>query len=48
MDPETGEISPKKIVDYYNNGETDEWLQFEVAAGGGLEQDASSSVHRTT
>jgi recombination protein RecA len=35
MDPETGEISPKKIVDYYNNGETDEWLQFEVAAGGG-------------
>jgi recombination protein RecA len=34
MDPETGEISPKKIVEYYNNGETDEWLQFEVAAGG--------------
>jgi recombination protein RecA len=35
MDPETGEISPKRIVDYYNNGETDEWLQFEIAAGGG-------------
>jgi recombination protein RecA len=35
MDPDTGEISPKKIVDYYNNGETDDWLQFEVAAGGG-------------
>ena len=35
MDPETGKISPKKIVEYYNNGETDEWLQFEVAAGGG-------------
>src|SRR5688572_24539319 len=35
MDPETGEISPKKIVAYYNNGETDEWLQFEVAAAGG-------------
>ncbi len=34
MDPETGEISPKKIVEYYNNGETDEWLQFEVTAGG--------------
>jgi recombination protein RecA len=34
MDPETGEISPKRIVDYYNNGETDDWLQFEVAAGG--------------
>jgi recombination protein RecA len=35
MDPETGEISPKRIVAYYNNGETDEWLQFEVAAAGG-------------
>jgi recombination protein RecA len=35
MDPDTGEISPRKIVDYYNNGETDEWLQFEVAAAGG-------------
>ncbi len=35
MDPATGEISPKKIVEYYNNGETDEWLQFEVEAGGG-------------
>ena len=35
MNPETGEISPKKVVEYYNNGETDEWLQFEVAAGGG-------------
>jgi recombination protein RecA len=34
MDPETGDISPKRIVDYYNNGETDEWLQFEVAAAG--------------
>jgi len=35
MDPDTGEIAPRRIVDYYNNGETDEWLQFEVAAGGG-------------
>jgi recombination protein RecA len=35
MDPATGEISPKKVVEYYNNGETDEWLQFEVEAGGG-------------
>ncbi len=35
MDPATGEISPKRIVDYYNNGVTDEWLQFEVAAAGG-------------
>jgi recombination protein RecA len=35
MDPKTGEISPKRIVEYFNNGETDEWLQFEVAAGGG-------------
>src|ERR687888_1127558 len=35
MDPQTGAISPKRIVDYYNNGETDDWLQFEVAAAGG-------------
>jgi recombination protein RecA len=35
MDPETGEISPKRIVEYYNNGETDEWLRFEVAGGPG-------------
>jgi recombination protein RecA len=35
MDPETGAISPKRIVEYYNNGESDEWLQFEVAAAGG-------------
>jgi recombination protein RecA len=35
MDPETGQVSPKKIVSYFNNGETEEWLQFEVAAGGG-------------
>jgi len=35
MDPETGEIAPRKIVEWYDNGETDEWLQFEVEAGGG-------------
>jgi recombination protein RecA len=35
MDPETGEITPKRIVDYYNNGETDDWLQFEIEGGGG-------------
>ena len=35
MDPQTGEITPKRIVEYYDNGPTDEWLQFEVEAGGG-------------
>ncbi len=35
MDPETGEIAPRRIVEYYDNGETDEFLQFEVEAGGG-------------
>jgi recombination protein RecA len=35
MDPATGEITPRRIVEYYDNGETDEWLQFEVAAAGG-------------
>jgi recombination protein RecA len=31
MDPETGEISPRRIVEYYRNGPTDDWLRFEVA-----------------
>jgi recombination protein RecA len=35
MDPETGVISPRPVVEWYDNGETDEWLQFEVEAGGG-------------
>src|SRR6188472_81461 len=35
MDPGTGEIAPRRIVEYYDNGETDKWLQFEVEAGGG-------------
>jgi recombination protein RecA len=35
FDPESGEISPRRIVNYFNNGTTDEWLHFEVAAGGG-------------
>jgi len=34
MDPATGRISPRKVVGWYDNGETDEWLQFEVEAGG--------------
>jgi recombination protein RecA len=35
MDPETGEIAPRPVVEWYDNGETDDWLQFEVEAGGG-------------
>jgi recombination protein RecA len=35
MDPKTGEISPKRIIEYYDNGETEEWLRFEVAGGPG-------------
>ncbi len=35
MDPATGVIEPKRIAEYYDNGPTDEWLQFEVEAGGG-------------
>jgi recombination protein RecA len=35
MDPETGEITPRRIVEWYDNGEADEWLQFEVEAAGG-------------
>jgi recombination protein RecA len=35
MDPDTGQIAPRRVVEWYDNGETDEWLQFEVEAGGG-------------
>jgi len=35
MDPATGQITPRKVVDYYNNGETDDWLRFEVEGGRG-------------
>jgi len=35
MDPATGNIAPRKIVNYFRNGKTDSWLHFEVAAGGG-------------
>jgi len=35
MDPATGKIEPRRIVEYYDNGPTDEFWQFEVAAGGG-------------
>ncbi|HEV7808904.1 MAG TPA: recombinase RecA [Solirubrobacteraceae bacterium] len=35
MDPVTGEISPRRIVEYYDNGQTDDWLRFEVAGGQG-------------
>ena len=45
MDPETGDISPKKVIEYYNNGETDEWLQFEVR-GGSEDRTGESSLVR--
>jgi len=35
MDPETREISPRRILEYYNNGPTQDWLRFEVAGGRG-------------
>src|SRR5437773_1680129 len=34
-DPDTGEIAPRRVVEWYDNGETDEFWQFEVEAGGG-------------
>ncbi|MGH3092854.1 MAG: recombinase RecA [Gaiellaceae bacterium] len=35
MDPATGEIAPKRIAEYYNNGPAETWLQFSVQAAGG-------------
>src|SRR5947199_2902556 len=35
LDTASGTIEPRKILNYFRNGTTDEWLHFEVAAGGG-------------
>jgi recombination protein RecA len=38
MDPETGEISPRRVVDWYDNGVTQDWLHFELEGGQGRRQ----------
>jgi recombination protein RecA len=35
MDPQTGAIVPRPVVNWFRNGETDHWLYLEVEAGGG-------------
>ncbi|MBK1694463.1 recombinase RecA [Chromatium weissei] len=35
MNPATGALSARPVVNWFRNGDTDEWLYFEVAAGGG-------------
>ena len=34
-DPETRRIAPRRVVNWFNNGVTGEWVHFEVEAGGG-------------
>jgi len=31
MDPDTGELSPKRVVNYFRNGKTEDWLRFELS-----------------
>jgi recombination protein RecA len=45
MDPETGEISPKRIVEYFRNGQTEEWLRFEVAGSRGIHKFTCTPNH---
>jgi recombination protein RecA len=45
MNPETGEISAKRVVEYYRNGLTDEWLHFELAGGRGRHRFACTPNH---
>jgi recombination protein RecA len=45
MDPKTGEISPKRIVEYYDNGITDDWLHFELDGGSGRRQIVCTPNH---
>jgi len=35
MDAKTGDIAPRRVVNWFRNGNTDEWLSFEIVAGGG-------------
>jgi recombination protein RecA len=45
MDPETGEISPKRIVEYFRNGQTEEWLRYEVAGSRGIHKFTCTPNH---
>jgi len=38
MDPSTGEIAPRRVVEWYDNGVTDDWLHFELDGGKGRHQ----------
>jgi recombination protein RecA len=38
MDPETGAISPKRVVNYFRNGKTEDWLRFEAEGRQGRHQ----------
>ena len=46
-DPETGRMVPRRIVNWFNNGKADEFLQFSVAKSGknGLAQFAATENH---
>ncbi len=47
-DPETGEIGSRKVVNWYDNGRTDEFLHFTVAkgSGNGRSQFAATANHQ--
>jgi recombination protein RecA len=46
-DPESGQMVPRRIVNWFNNGKADEFLQFSVAKSGknGLAQFAATENH---
>jgi recombination protein RecA len=48
VDPETGSVEPKKIVDWFDNGEAERFLQFTVykPQGNGRAQFAATELHR--
>jgi recombination protein RecA len=47
VDPETGEVAPKRVVNWFDNGNTDEFLQFTVykPQGNGRAQFAATANH---
>src|SRR5438093_2235906 len=45
MNPETGAISPKRVINYFRNGETQHWLRFEAEGRQGRHQLTCTANH---
>jgi RecA/RadA recombinase len=44
-DPTSGRVEPRRVVDWFDNGETDHFLQFEVEDGSAIRRFAATENH---